>query len=144
MRHEENIFTLLRSNGLRLTKARRAFVGILSASRTPLSGPHILSELSAAGIRVNKTTVYRELERFQKLGIIGSMRLGDRKRYYELSSHGHHHHLVCVECAHVEDVDVDESGLLREERRVSRQKQFTALYHSLEFFGLCRQCQLAG
>lgn len=144
MYQQEMLYALLRRNKLRLTKARKAFVAILCANSFPLSVADILLSLHAAGIMVNKTTVYRELERFQKLGIVDSEQLDNRKRYYELSSRGHHHHLVCVGCDHVEDIAVDESILLREEHKVRREKKFTALRHSLKFFGLCQKCQTTG
>lgn len=92
---------------------------------------------------VNKTTVYRELERMRSLRIIESRQLHDRRQYYELASRGHHHHLVCLRCERVEDVDVNERELLLEEQKVSREKNFAIVRHSLEFFGVCTECQVA-
>lgn len=93
---------------------------------------------------VNKTTVYRELEQMQKLGMVESVQLGDRKQYYELTSRAHHHHLVCLSCERVEEVDVDETVLLKEEGKISQEKKFDLLRHSLEFFGVCLRCRVAG
>lgn len=132
---------MLRARGLRLTRTREAFVGIFSASRAPLSVPEILRALGKIGVIVNKTTAYRELERLEKSGIVESVRLGDRKRYYELASRDHHHHLVCVGCERVEDIDMDEQELVSQERKAGRERGFAILRHSLEFFGLCRDCQ---
>lgn len=139
----EEIFAVWRSHGLRLTKTRRAFAELFSRSPIPLSVPDILRELRRMRVTVNKTTVYRELERMQHLGIIEGRQLGDRKQYYELVSRGHHHHLVCLRCERVEDADVDETELLLEEQKVSREKNFTIVRHSLEFFGVCTECQMA-
>lgn len=143
MKQVEEIFRVLRSYGLRLTTARRAFVMLLVASRTPLSVSEILAALHAEKSSVDKTTVYRELERMQKLGIVESVQLGGRKRYYELASRAHHHHLVCVRCNQVEDVDMNEQVLLSQEQKARREKKFTVLRHSLEFFGLCGKCGIA-
>lgn len=141
MNKAEEIIEILRSRKLRLTKTRKAFTELFSRSPIPLSVPDILRELQKLRVAVNKTTVYRELERMQNLGIVESVQFRDRKRYYELASRDHHHHLVCVRCERIEDVDVDESGLLLEERKVIREKDFAIVRHSLEFFGFCRQCQ---
>lgn len=143
MNDTEEIFAFWRARGLRLTKTRRAFAELFSRSPAPLSVPDILCELRRMRVAVNKTTVYRELERMQQLGIIEGRQLGDRKQYYELVSRGHHHHLVCLRCERVEDADVDETGLLLEERKVSREKNFAIVRHSLEFFGVCTECQMA-
>lgn len=143
MEKTEELFAIWRSKGLRLTKTRKVFAELFSRSSTPLSVPDILCEFRVMRIAVNKTTVYRELERMQSLGILESRQFGDRKRYYELASREHHHHLVCLRCERVEDADVDEKELLAEERKVSREKNFAIVRHSLEFFGVCTRCQSA-
>ncbi len=144
MKQTEEIFTVLRACALRLTKTRKALVELFFRHETPLSVPDILSELKGVMVMVNKTTVYRELERLEKLRIVDTVNLGDRKRYYELASRGHHHHLVCLRCDRVTDIDVNERSLLVQEQRMNREKQFTILRHSLEFFGLCGACRTAG
>ena len=134
------IFEIIKQKGLRLTKTRRAVLEMLVATHTPLSVPRILAELGDHGILVNKTTVYRELEQLEKIGIVKSLSLQDRKQYFELATRDHHHHFVCVECEKVEDILFDESDLSRQETRLADQKGFSIFRHSLEFFGLCKLC----
>lgn len=136
----KTILILLHENHLRLTKTRKALMELFLCNKPPLSVPEILSLLKKMRLGVNKTTVYRELERLQRVEIIAAVRLGDRKQYYELATRKHHHHLICVKCEHVEDVDVDEDELTHEAHRASREKHFSVLRHSLEFFGLCKMC----
>jgi len=138
----QEIFEVWRAQGVRLTKTRTAFAELFSRSVVPLSVPDILYELRGMEKTVNKTTVYRELERMEQLGIIERVQLGGRKHYYELASREHHHHLVCLRCERVEDVDVDEKEVRAEERKVSREKNFSLVRHSLEFFGVCTTCQV--
>lgn len=141
MENEEKIFLTIKKHHLRLTKTRRVLLDIFFRRHTPLSVVRILDELERNAVIVNKTTVYRELETLEKIGIVQTLRLQDRKQYFELATRSHHHHLICLQCERIEDVDVSEGELLREERKVSREKQFTVLRHSLEFFGLCQHCQ---
>lgn len=140
-RYTEETIAILKNNHLRLTKTRKALVEIFLRNETPLSVSDILCTLSSMDRRVNKTTVYRELGQLQSKGIVGAVRLGDRKQYYELASREHHHHLICLQCERVEDVDMDEEKLFAEEKRASHEKGFAVLRHSLEFFGLCKACQ---
>lgn len=137
----EILFQVIKEKHLRLTKTRRAILELFSSTHTPLSVLHILDALAMQKLRVNKTTVYRELETLETVGIVRGMQLQDRKQYFELATRSHHHHLVCLECDRIEDVDVNESELLCEEQKVSREKNFTIFRHSLEFFGICRTCQ---
>lgn len=140
MKTDETILILLRENRLRLTKTRKALMELFLCNKPPLSVPEILSLLKKMRLGVNKTTVYRELERLQQAEIIAVVQLGGRKRHYELASRKHHHHLICVKCEHVEDVDVDEDDFLREKYKAIQERHFAVLRHSLEFFGLCKMC----
>ncbi len=136
----EILFKTIKHKGLRLTKTRRAVLELLVATHTPLSVSRILDELACRGLSVNKTTVYRELEQLEKVGMVKSLSLQDRKQYFELATRDHHHHFVCIECDEVEDVLFDESDLLRQEALLVRKKGFSVFRHSLEFFGLCKMC----
>ena len=138
----EILFETIKHKGLRLTKTRRAVLELLVATHTPLSVPRILEELGCRGLSVNKTTVYRELEQLEKVGMVKSLSLQDRKQYFELATRDHHHHFVCIECEEVEDVLFDESDLLRQEAILVQKKGFSVFHHSLEFFGLCKMCSV--
>ncbi len=137
----EDILNSLESQGYRLTKARRALLSVLFQSRVPLSVPEILRRMKEDGVMVNKTTVYRELENLARLGAVQTIQLSDRKQHYELASREHHHHLVCIGCERVEEVDVEEKSILQEEESLRQKSGFAILRHSLEFFGLCKRCQ---
>lgn len=140
MHKQEEIFAVWRSHSVRLTKTREALAELFIEAKAPLSVPDIVRALCKRGRDVNKTTVYRELERMQDIGIIGSVHLGERRRYYELALNDHHHHLVCVRCDRVEDINVDEKSLLAQEVQVAREKNFLMIRHALEFFGVCKMC----
>ena len=50
-----------------------------------------------------------------------------------------HHHLVCMECGKVEEIEED---LLPEvENRVENEFNFKILDHRLTFHGVCSECQ---
>ncbi len=138
---KESLLQIIRTHGLRLTKTRQGLFELFLALHTPLSALRILDELACRGLSVNKTTVYRELEQLEKIGIVKSLSLGDRKQYFELATRDHHHHFVCIECDVVEDVLFDEFDLSKQETLLAQKKGFSVFNHTLEFFGLCRQCQ---
>ncbi len=138
---KEALLQILRTHRLRLTKTREGLLQLFLTLSTPLSVPRILDELACLGLSVNKTTVYRELERLEKVGIVRSLSLGDRKQYFELATRDHHHHFVCVECDEVEDVLFDELDLSKQEACLAQKKGFSVFNHSLEFFGLCKMCR---
>ncbi len=134
------IIEFLRSRGHRITKVRSAMLKILAHNEKPLAVPELIERLKEAGIIVNKTTVYREIEFLQSQNMVKSIYLGEDKKRYELVGEDHHHHLICISCEKVEDVELS-NDLTHEEKRIQKEKKFKIQRHSLEFFGLCRKCQ---
>ena len=114
-------------------------VALLVKAQAPLAALDILQVLEKKKLQVNKTTVYRELDFLGENNIVQEVEFGDKKKRYEISDK-HHHHVVCVQCKRVEDVDL-EKDLDMEERKIAKQKGYKIINHSLEFFGLCAKCK---
>ncbi len=122
-----------------MTAAREALVKILEASDHPVSAEDLRARLAQMRLRVNKTTVYRELVFLKSQGVLREIELGDERKRYELvSDKAHHHHMVCNSCKRIEDVVVDEA---LERRLMPSPRSFRVKSHLLEFFGVCAQCQ---
>ncbi len=134
------ILSNFKSKGFRITKARKSIISIFLNSKTPLSVPELLILLEKMNVKVNKTTVYREIDFLKGQKMVREIQLGDRKSRYEIWHDDHHHHLVCIQCNSVECVELKRC-LESEERRLSEENNFQVIKHSLEFFGLCARCQ---
>lgn len=113
------------------TRIRQELLHLLASSKQPLSVPQLIKNISA-----NKTSLYRQLESLQKNKLVLETDFGDGKKHYELSSLGHHHHLICNSCGHIEDICFSEKLLLSQIK-----SPFKIQTHHLEFFGLCANCQ---
>ena len=124
----------------KITKVRTALMEIFQETSTPLSIQDILLKLKEKQLSPNKTTVYREIEFLTKLDIAESVDFGEGKKRYEGSGGEHHHHIVCINCKAVQDVseDVDLDQL---HASVVKKVGYKPVSHSLEFFGLCKNCQ---
>ncbi|MDZ4385269.1 MAG: transcriptional repressor, partial [Candidatus Moranbacteria bacterium] len=85
----DNIFEKIKLDGHRLTKIRKAMIGILFADKCLLSASEIRTRLSASGLTADRTTVYRELGFLLGKNIIKEIRIADRKTYYEIVSPEH-------------------------------------------------------
>lgn len=130
----------LKKSSERTTPIRTALIEILSKSKTPLTPQELLASLNKKGFRANKTTVYRQLETLQEFAIVHEVQFADRSKRYELvSENGHHHHLVCLKCRRIEDVEFP-TDLEAQEKAIWKKNKFKVLQHSLEFFGICRKC----
>lgn len=130
----------LKDKKVRITKARKALLTIFESSTKPESVLNILSRLSKKGVKVNKTTVYRELSFLLKQGLIKEVYTDPTKIQYESSYLDHHHHLICTGCGMVDDVEM-ENELKYTEDKILKTKRFKVIDHSLEFYGFCANCQ---
>lgn len=139
--HNAHIVKTLRAGGERMTPIRMELIAILSSAHAPRSPQELRTALTKKGFAANKTTVYRQLELLERYGIVQPVQFADRTKRYELvSESGHHHHLVCVRCQRIEDISFP-TDLEQQEKLIWKQSHFKVLQHSLEFFGLCKQCQ---
>ncbi len=140
----EEVISDLRARGFRITKVRRAIASELIAAGQPRSALELLEALKVAGLNVNKTTVYRELDFLQANRIVTEIDLLDGMKRYEmvLADH-HHHHLVCTQCKNIQCVEMD-NDLDELERRLQKRHGFRVESHVLEFFGICSGCHSSG
>src|SRR5688500_18728042 len=93
---------ILSNSGYRLTDAREATFKLL-ISPEPQSISQILAKADG---KVDRVSVYRNLEVFEKLGIIHRIYVGWKYKI-ELSDEfiSHHHHLSCLKCGKVIDIE---------------------------------------
>ena len=110
----------------------KKIVRLLTKVNSPIDVNFLVEKL-----KVNKTTVYRQIEKLLSVGVLTEVDFGDGKKRYELKSLGHHHHLICQKCGKLEDINFDENLLMSE---VGKHSKFEVKSHNLEFFGICVGC----
>ncbi|MCR4312233.1 MAG: transcriptional repressor [Candidatus Uhrbacteria bacterium] len=130
----------LADEGIRMTKLRSALIELFASHKKPFSMVEIQHALKKKRIPNHRVTLYRELEFLTKTNVIHPILFHDGTRRYEFVELAHHHHLVCLKCEDVQDVEL-ETELDKEEERIERKTKFHIIRHSLEFFGLCANCR---
>ncbi len=139
---EREVEKRLRDREVRYTRGRRAVVAALAGSDGPKSASELHDEI---GPDVPLSSLYRSLAILQSAGVVVPHFGAKSLTRYELAEWlaGHHHHLVCIECGSVDDVDLPKD----EERRVrdlvesiSGMAAFTPMSHAFEIEGRCARC----
>lgn len=124
--------------GLKQTKSRLAILSLLQENKTPLEAPEIIQLLSQKKLKTDSATVYRILDIFYEKGLLKKVHLAKSGvTYYELNTDDHHH-FICQNCNIVEDVS--DCNLQKFARTIEERKGVVIKSHSLEFFGLCKNC----
>lgn len=131
-----NFKEILSSNGYRLTDAREATFKLL-ISPEPQSISQILAKANG---KVDRVSVYRNIEVFEKLGIVHRIYVGWKYKI-ELSDEfiAHHHHLSCLECGKIIDIE-DEKHIDDFIQQVAKKFGFEPRRHQFEVDGYCKQC----
>ena len=130
--------TLLRDRGLKATPARVAVLSLFSVTAKPLSIQNILDQIKSAS--ADQATIYRITEAFKTAGLIREVNLEHGHTHFVLNTKEHHHHIVCEKCGKV--VDISNCDLDPLQKEVLKKSGFSSINrHSLEFFGICQQCQ---
>jgi len=130
------IIRLMKEKGQRFTSQKKEVLRALG--QKPQTVLEILTSVNLKKHSIDKVTIYRILTSLVKLKVVREINLGDREARYELSNCEHHHHLVCENCGQIEDIELREDEILKE---VGKQSSFKVKSHSLEFFGICQDCQ---
>lgn len=124
---------------LKATPARLAIMQLLEQTDKPIDIASITEFLKKNEIKADQATVFRIINMFTERGLTKQIQLQEGKFRYELSNKEDHHHLVCMSCGDIQDIsDCNISAL---EKEIAKKKQFKVTSHSLEFFGMCANCQ---
>ena len=104
-------------------------------------GAQSLHELTLALPDVDRSTLYRTLSLFEKLGIVQRLQIGWKYKI-ELSNRfaQHHHHAICTQCGTI--VDLTEAVDIEQRlKQLARDHGFAMYDHQLEIRGLCTRCR---
>lgn len=129
--------------GIRYTPGRRRVVAALERVGGPRSAAELHDEM---GGKVPVSSVYRSLSVLEEAGVVEPHHGARGITRYEMAEWfaGHHHHLICVHCGAVEDIELPERLEVQLERlvgEVSGLSSFAAGRHSLEVDGYCARCR---
>ena len=126
----------------RMTRQRQAVLAELRRVDDFRSAQQVFEDLREEGHRVGLATVYRNLQGLSSEGDVDVLRSADGESLYRLcDDRGHHHHLVCRQCGHAEEILLSEVESWVAD--VARQHGYTEVDHSMELFGLCATCSAA-
>lgn len=127
----------LRLAGQRITKARRAVLEAIAASKEHPTADDIHAAVARRAPEVHLATVYRTLETMRELGIIEHTHLRHGPAVFRLAADAHEH-LVCEGCGSV--VDVPSEALRPVRKRLQQDYGFRVGTLHFAITGRCERC----
>ena len=131
----ERILDALEERGFRSTAPRRALALAIGEQEHHFTAEGLRQLLPP---KLGRATVYRTLKILVDAGVLCRVLLEDGDLHYQLSHHGHHHHLLCVHCGSSQDLtgcDIEDVLVT-----TSARHGFELSGHWLEVYGRCRDC----
>jgi Fur family ferric uptake transcriptional regulator len=130
----------LRARGMRLTSQRqRVLAAVAGLEHGTPEEIHawLKAEAGADGAAPDTSTVYRNLEVLERLGLVWHTHLGKGAPIYHAAQHPHLH-VVCQSCGEISSVD---PGLLQgAAERLAADLGFTLDVGHVALSGTCRAC----
>lgn len=139
MHIKEAIITQIKRQGERITLPRQAVIDALCHLGGHQTMQTLQSHLTEQGVDMPESTVYRVLQWLKDLGIVAQTDLGLSGITYELVSTPPHHHMVCLICGGVQDIDDTLMQTVR--NQLLEQHGFLPRIDHMAFFGICYDCQ---
>jgi Fur family ferric uptake transcriptional regulator len=120
------------------TRSQARILNVLETLKRAISAQDLYVELRNRNQSMGLATVYRSLDALKLEGLVQVRTLANGESLYSLA-HQDKHHLTCLQCGR--SVPIEECPVHDLEDRLSGSHEFKVFYHTLEFFGLCAECQ---
>jgi len=121
-----------------MTRQRQVILEALRSSRAHPTGDEVYRLARQELPHISLGTVYRNLDLLSESGLIRKLELGGTARRFDARV-PEHHHLRCLSCDKVEDVEVEPMEGL--EQSVEEQSGYEVVEHRLELVGYCPGCR---
>src|ERR1039458_6488387 len=134
----EGVLDIVRKQGGRITSSRRLLLRALFDSNGHHTAEDLAAEVQKQAPDIHLSTIYRNLDELERLGVIVHAHLGHGPATYHLAA-GAHGHFVCEECgAMIEAPDETFRGL----SRVAKSRfDFDINPHHFAVLGRCKECR---
>jgi len=123
----------MRERGLRLTTPRRLVLEALFLAEGPVSAEHL-----ADGLKIDVTSVYRNLETLEQHGLARHVHLGHGPGLYVLVGRGEREFISCERCGAVRTLTPEQLDPVREQ--IEELFGYQARFTHFPIVGLCPAC----
>ena len=128
---------MLRQHGGRVTSSRRILLRSLFTSTDHRTAEELAAEVQAEAPDIHISTIYRNLDELERLGIVVHSHFGHGPATYHVAT-AVHGHFVCEECGTLIEVPDDLFAGLAEAAQT--QFGFTISPHHFAMLGRCARC----
>ena len=134
----EGVLDLVRQQGGRVTSSRRLLLRALFDSNEHHTAEELAAVVQEQSPDIHLSTIYRNLDELERLGVIVHSHLGHGPATYHLAASAHGH-FVCEECGKMIEAPDNLFASLAQVART--QFEFTIDPHHFAMLGRCANCR---
>lgn len=134
----EDAIRILRTGGHRVSASRRLTLEGLLAADGPVSAEYLASGLGGRIAAGDLPSAYRNLELFERLGLVTHVHIGHGPGLYALVSDDEQAYAVCESCGRLTKIGADDIEHIRV--RVRGSTGFEAHFSHFPILGVCAEC----
>jgi len=139
-REVEQFCNYLKKKDLKLTPQRLRIAETVFNTHKHFTAEQLYASVKKVEPLVGKVTVYRTLEQLVESGMVDELSIKKGVASYEhVAGHGHHDHLICLNCGRIDELSSERLEKLKKEEAEAR--KFEVVSHSLKIYGYCPDCK---
>lgn len=138
MPNPDEVVELLRRRGLRATPQRRAIIAAVRSAGGHWTAESVFDRVRTELPTISLKTVYETLHSLVGVGELRELVLGRGPTRFDTAADPHHH-VICLECNRIEDMDFDADAIV-----IDQAKGFSIVRTNVIAWGRCPECQTMG
>ena len=137
MKSPAELTDLFRARGLKVTPQRQCIFRILDSSQVHPTAEAVYDRVRSEMPTVSLRTVYQTLHDLVAMGELEQLDLGTGSARFDPLL-GPHHHLVCIDCGRIVDIEADFPGVAVP---AGAEQGFSVSATEIIFRGRCERCR---
>jgi Fur family transcriptional regulator, ferric uptake regulator len=133
----EDALEVVRRAGGRVTPSRRSLLRALFTAKGHVTAEELAEQLQLESPDIHMSTIYRNLEELERLGVVVHAHFGHGPATYHLAT-SVHGHFVCEECGRL--IEVPDSLFDGVAEKAMSEFGFTIDPHHFAVLGRCADC----
>jgi Fe2+ or Zn2+ uptake regulation protein len=136
---QEDLITMIKESGLRVTGHRLSVLASVAKVKQPATVYELVDDLRKKE-DIDQATVYRNLSSLHEAGLLRRLDFNHGHAHYELETGRPSYSLVCGRCETIEKIEgISMDETVKKMLKKSRKFRETTT-HSMEIYGLCKSC----
>ena len=129
---------ILHENGYRITRQKLAVLDAICQADGHASVGEVYYRAKVLDEGIDRSTIYRTLDLFVKLGLVISADNVEGEKVYELVKESQHHHLICKVCG--DEIEIENEVVDDFYQRLTSAYNYAVDMDHLIIFGVCVTC----